>query len=172
MVSGMTSTTRHHLGTLLLLAITLGFTGLLGGVVLAGQPTTPVMPVIPVIPVSQSAPAMGCWTEWHEDGTAERMYGDLALAPQDSTPLDCEGFSGPADSADEPQVEEDDPRWDCRTMGNLVCGEGATVAGVSVPAGDYGDGDRVAGPVGACLAGLGYSAGPVVRADAEWCAQL
>ena len=21
------------------------------------------------------------------------------------------------------RIEEDDPRWDCRTMGNLVCGE-------------------------------------------------
>ena len=35
------------------------------------------------------------------------------------------------------RIEEDDPRWDCRTMGNHVCGEGATVNGAPVEAGDY-----------------------------------
>jgi hypothetical protein len=35
------------------------------------------------------------------------------------------------------RIEEDDPRWDCRTMGNHVCGEGATVNGQPIPAGDY-----------------------------------
>lgn len=34
-------------------------------------------------------------------------------------------------------IQEDDPRWDCRTMGNRVCGEGATVNGQPIPAGDY-----------------------------------
>lgn len=24
---------------------------------------------------------------------------------------------------DSPRIEEDDPRWDCRTMGNRICGE-------------------------------------------------
>lgn len=67
-------------------------------------------------------------------------------------------------------LAEDDPRFDCRTMGNQVCGEGAEVYGVDVPAGDYSDGDQAAAPVSACLAALGYHAGPVVRSDAEWCA--
>ncbi|HEV2122950.1 MAG TPA: hypothetical protein VGW38_09265 [Chloroflexota bacterium] len=31
-------------------------------------------------------------------------------------------------------IMEDDPRWDCRTMGNLTCGPGAPH-----PAGYYGD---------------------------------
>lgn len=31
------------------------------------------------------------------------------------------GHSAPAPAM--PQIEEDDPRWDCRTMGNRVCGE-------------------------------------------------
>lgn len=76
----------------------------------------------------------------------------------------------PAATAPTATIYEDDPRWDCRTMGNQVCGPDSTVSGVPVPAGDYGHGDQVAGPVGPCLAGLGYAAGPVVRADAEWCA--
>lgn len=67
-------------------------------------------------------------------------------------------------------IQEDDPRWDCRTMGNLICGEGAKVNGVSVPAGDYSHGDVVEAPVGTCLDELGYDGGPVVRSDAEFCA--
>lgn len=35
------------------------------------------------------------------------------------------------------RIEEDDPRWDCRTMGNQRCGEGAAVNGAPVEAGDY-----------------------------------
>jgi len=31
-------------------------------------------------------------------------------------------------------IDEDDPRWDCRTMGNLICGAGNAQG---VPAGDY-----------------------------------
>jgi hypothetical protein len=34
-------------------------------------------------------------------------------------------------------IEEDDPRWDCWTMGNQICGPAATVAGVPVEPGDY-----------------------------------
>lgn len=33
-------------------------------------------------------------------------------------------------------IEEDDPRWDCRTMGNLECGPGNAQG---VAPGDYGD---------------------------------
>lgn len=85
-----------------------------------------------------------------------------------TAPVSAAGSAGTAGTA--VWVQEDEPGWDCRTMGNLVCGEGATVAGVVVPAGDYRHGDQVAGPVGGCLAGLGYMAGPVVREHAEWCA--
>lgn len=34
-------------------------------------------------------------------------------------------------------IEEDDPRWDCRTMGNRVCGPDNAQ---DVPAGDYTNG--------------------------------
>lgn len=73
-------------------------------------------------------------------------------------------------SAQTATIYEDDPRWDCRTMGNLICGEEALVHGVPVPAGDYSHGDQVEAPVGDCLSELGYTGGPVVRSDAEYCA--
>jgi len=40
------------------------------------------------------------------------------------------GASGSPKNAD--RIEEDDPRWDCRTMGNLVCGEDLPTGVVAV----------------------------------------
>jgi len=34
------------------------------------------------------------------------------------------------------RVEEDDPRWDCRTMGNRVCGAPAPIADAVVYSGE------------------------------------
>lgn len=35
-------------------------------------------------------------------------------------------------------IYEDDPRWDCRTMGNRVCGDGTVLPdGTVIDAGDY-----------------------------------
>ena len=59
---------------------------------------------------------IGCWTEWKTDGTSEALYGDQALAPAGSTPLDCEAFAEPADSSDEsagPAQEMIADEWQC-----------------------------------------------------------
>jgi hypothetical protein len=52
----------------------------------------------------------------------------IAMSPQNSP-------AAPADT-DTTVIYEDDPRWDCRTMGNRECGVGNEQG---VPAGDYGE---------------------------------
>lgn len=60
------------------------------------------------------AAGIGCWTEWNADGTSENLYGDQALAPAGSTPLDCEAFTEPQDSSDEsPAATMVEAEWQC-----------------------------------------------------------
>ena len=57
------------------------------------------------------------------------MAAVIAMAPQSQAPVDTTTVT----------IEEDESGWDCRTMGNMVCGEGNAQG---VPAGDYGDIDN------------------------------
>lgn len=48
-----------------------------------------------------------------------------------------------ADAAASPTVQEDDPAWDCVTMGNRICGPGNSNG---VPAACYNDGGVIVAP--------------------------
>ena len=67
---------------------------------------------------------------WILGGT---LAGGLVLGPA--------VHAAPTTSATSAACEEDQPCWDCRTMGNLECGPGNAQG---VPAGDYGEIDSMA----------------------------
>lgn len=84
--------------------------------------------------LTQTPVATGCWVEHKQDGTAEVLSGDLALMPVGSELVSCGGSF---------RIEEDEPGWDCRTMGNQVCG-GAPEAIGDAPRGTEIHGDTQA----------------------------
>lgn len=53
------------------------------------------------------------------------FFMGLGMSQKDSGPVDTgSSWSDVRDPGE--RIEEDDPRWDCRTMGNKVCGPGAS----------------------------------------------
>jgi hypothetical protein len=56
-----------------------------------GQELHTVAPQAPVLPVEQAPPS--CWVEYHADGSAEPMSGDLVAMPMGSDPIPCSALA-------------------------------------------------------------------------------
>jgi hypothetical protein len=100
----------------------------LRGALGAGVGVQQQAPQSPVVEVEQARPA--CWVEYHPDGAAEPMSGDLVAMPMGSDPIPCSALA-PTPGGQEGETPLGDAEWSCFTLLGYD-----TSTGVVYPRGD------------------------------------